>query len=238
MMFKSDDVQHPAETRRRERRAVTVTPLDLRQYCFGAAFRGYDRDEVASFLSEAAADYEHAVRENERLREDMARLESSIAQFRNLEASLKTALVSAQKVSDDMRATAEHEAARIVREAEARAKLIRERAQSRLEDVQREIEGVMLKRRHAVTGIESTISALHNTLDFIREQESRERGETPARPAAPTAQVSPVPEGSAPAVAARGDMGAKTEADEAPEPARPDCVLPYQPRSEAASRFA
>jgi cell division initiation protein len=212
-MFESDDVHQPAEsTRRPERRSVTVTPLDLRQCRFRGAFRGFDRDEVTSFLSEAAADYEQAVRDNERLREDMARLESSIAQFRNLESSLKTALISAQKVSDDMRATAEHEAARIVREAEARAELVQARAQARLEDVQREIEGVTLKRRHALTGIEATIGALRNTLDFIHEQDAREHGETPGTPA-----------------------GAKADAPEAP---RPDRVLPYQPRSEAASRHA
>ena len=212
-MFESDDVHQPAEsTRRPERRAVTVTPLDLRQCRFRGAFRGFDRDEVTSFLSEAAADYEQAMRDNERLREDMARLESSIAQFRNLESSLKTALISAQKVSDDMRATAEHEAARIVREAEARAELLQARAQTRLEDVQREIEGVTLKRRHALTGIEATIGALRNTLDFIREQDAREHGEAPGTPA-----------------------GHEAEAPEAP---RPDRVLPYQPRSEAASRLA
>lgn len=178
-MFEFDDRPEPADGHRLpapdRRGTVTVTPIDLRQCHFRSAFRGFDRDEVTTFLMEAASDYEQAVRDNERLREDLVRLESSIAQFRSLEASLKTTLISAQKVADDMKSTAEQEAARMVREAEARVELIQERAQARLEDARRELAGVTLERRHAVTGVEATISALHNTLDFIREQESREQ---------------------------------------------------------------
>jgi hypothetical protein len=33
----------------------------------------------------------------------------------------------------------------------------------------------MIKRREAETGVETIISVLHNTLDFIRQQEQRER---------------------------------------------------------------
>jgi len=69
------------------------------------------------------------------------------------------------------------EAARIVREAEGRADLLLQRTQARTEDIEREIDGLRLKRREAELSVESTISALHNTLDFIREQDSREHAE-------------------------------------------------------------
>ena len=45
----------------------------------------------------------------------------------------------------------------------------------RLEGIQREIDSLRLKRREAETSIEATISTLHSTLDFVREQERRER---------------------------------------------------------------
>jgi cell division initiation protein len=49
---------------------MKVTPLDLRQQRFQTAMRGYDRGEVNAFLAEAAEDYENALRENERLRQE------------------------------------------------------------------------------------------------------------------------------------------------------------------------
>ena len=48
---------------------------------------------------------------------------------------------------------------------------------SRLEDVQREIDGMKLKRREVENSLEASISALRSTLDFVKEQEQRERDE-------------------------------------------------------------
>src|SRR6266550_2613630 len=93
---------------------------------FSTAMRGFDKDDVTSFLQEAAEGFDHALRENERLRMEIVRLEASLNQFRELEGSLKTTLMSAQKIADDMRENA-------------------------------------------------ILEALRNTLDFIREQDRRER---------------------------------------------------------------
>jgi hypothetical protein len=74
-----------------------------------------------------------------------------------------------------MRENAMKEAQRIVREAEGRAELLTQRTQAKTEDIEREIDGLRIKRREAETSLEATIAALHNTLDFIREQDRRER---------------------------------------------------------------
>ena len=156
-------------------RNLTVSPLDLRQAKFNASLRGFDRTEVTTFLLEAADGYDQALRENERLRHDLVRLEASISQYRELERSLKSTLMTAQRVGDDMRETASQEAARIVREAEGRADLLLQRAQARHEDMQREIDGLRMKRREAETAIEGVISALGHTLTFVREADQRDR---------------------------------------------------------------
>jgi cell division initiation protein len=156
-----------------EDRRMTVTPLDLRQAKFSTAMRGFDRTEVTNLLVEASAGYEEALRENERLRQQIAQLDASLAQFRDLESGLKSTLMSAQKVAEDMRDTAQQDAARIVREAEGKAAMLLQKAQARLDEVQREIDGLRLKRREAETSIEATISALHSTLEFVREQDTR-----------------------------------------------------------------
>jgi cell division initiation protein len=183
-MSNFEDLNPPVETRRLpspDRRSAP-TPLDLRQAKFGTAMRGYERAEVNAFLLEAADGYEQAMRENERLRHDAARLEASLSQYRELEGALKGALMSAQKVSDDMKETASLDAARIIREAEGRAQLITQQAQAALEDVQREIDGLRLKRRESEVALESIIAALHNTLEFVREQDQREHRIVPHRP--------------------------------------------------------
>lgn len=154
---------------------MNVSPLDLRQQRFGTAMRGFDKVEVTSFLMAVADDYEQALRETDRLRTDLARLEGIVSQHRENEKNLQNTLVTAQKLADDIKAHAEEEARRIVRDAQGRSELLLQKTEARLEDIQREIDGLKLKRRDVETTIESTIQTLRNTLEFVKEQENRER---------------------------------------------------------------
>jgi cell division initiation protein len=156
---------------------MNVSPLDLRTQRFSTVMRGFDKVEVTSLLMAVAEDYEQALREADRLRQDLARLEGIVSQHREHEKSLQTTLMTAQKVADDTRANAEEEARRIVREAQSRSEMLLEKTQARLEDVQREIDGLKLKRREVETSLESTIQTLKNTLDYVREQDARDREE-------------------------------------------------------------
>jgi cell division initiation protein len=162
-------------------RPMKVTPLDLRQSRFKTSMRGYEKTEVTALLEAVADDYENTLRDNDRLRQELSRLEAVLTQHRELEGSLKSTLISAQKVADDLRDTAQAEALRIVREAEGRAELMQQKALARLEDVQREIDGLKMKRREAETGVEALISTLQNTLEFIRDQQSRDDRPIPHR---------------------------------------------------------
>jgi cell division initiation protein len=154
---------------------MNVSPLDLRQQRFRTSFRGFDPVEVASFLAAVADDYEQALKETDRLRQDLMRMEAVLAEHREHEKNLQSTLMTAQRLSDEIKANAAHEAQRIIAEAETRSELLLEKTQARLEDIQREIDGMKLKRKDVEVSIEANISTLRNTLDFVREQEARER---------------------------------------------------------------
>jgi cell division initiation protein len=165
----SADMKGGQETR------MNVSPLDLRQQRFKTSLRGFDKVEVTSFLLAAADDYEQALREADRLRQEITRLDAIVNENREHERGLKNTLMAAQRLADDIKANAEEEARRLVRDAQARSDLIIEKMQARLEDVQREIDGLKLKRRDVETTIEATIQTLRNTLEYVREQDSSER---------------------------------------------------------------
>ena len=139
--------------------------------------RGFDKIEVTSFLLAVADDYETALRETDRLRQELSRMEAVINEHREQEKSLQSTLITAQKLADDIRKNAELEAQRIIREAEGRSDLLLEKTSARLEDVQREIDGMKLKRKSVETSIEATIQTLRNTLEYVREQDERDREE-------------------------------------------------------------
>jgi DivIVA domain-containing protein len=176
---------------------MNVSPLDLRQQRFRKALRGFDPVEVTSFLAAVADDYEQALRETDRLRQDLMRMEAALSRHRDNEQNLRATMMTAQKLSDDIKAAAEAEAKRTIASAEAEARRIvagadaeskriiletgsrserlLDQTQARLEDIQREIDGLKLKRKDVETTIEASIQTLRNTLEFVREQEARER---------------------------------------------------------------
>lgn len=156
---------------------MKVTPLDLRQTKFKTVMRGYDRGEVQAFLLEVADDYENALRDMDKLRQDVTKLDAVLSEHRGQERNLRNTLLTAQKHADDVRENAQKEAGLIVREAEGQRDLILQKAQSRLDEVQREIDGLRHKRREVENDIESLVKALTGTLEFIREQDARARDE-------------------------------------------------------------
>ena len=128
-------------------------------------------------MAAVADDYEQALRETDRLHQDLAQMEAALNEHREHEKNLQSTLMTAQKLSDDIKSHAEQEARRVVREAEGRSELLLEKTSARLEDIQREIDGLRLKRKDVETSIEATIQTLRNTLDYVHEQETRERDE-------------------------------------------------------------
>ena len=132
---------------------------------------------MLALIAEVTDDYEHALGEVDRLRQEVSKMEALLNQHREHERDLRDTLITAQRVSDDIRTNADAQARNIVREAEGRSDLLLQKTQARLEDVQREIDGMKMKRREVETTLESTIASLRNTLEFVREQEQREREE-------------------------------------------------------------
>lgn len=154
---------------------MKVTPLDLRQAKLRVTMRGYDRNEVDALLNEVADDYEQALREADRLHQELLRLEAVVTEHREHERNLRNTLLTAQRLSDEIREHAERESHRVLEDAESRAELILQKSQGRIDEVQRDIDGLKLKRRDVETTLHSTIATLRNALEFVREQEQKER---------------------------------------------------------------
>ena len=152
-------------------RVMRISPMDMRQQRFRSAFRGYDRTEVVAFLTEAADDYEHAMREIDRLRGDLMRMEALLVEHRQRENNLRDTLTTAQRLSDEMKDVAQSEAKLIIREAQGRADLLLQKAQVRLEELDRDVNELKLRRRDAEGSLEASIQALYRALEFVRDQD-------------------------------------------------------------------
>jgi len=74
---------------------MNVSPLDLRQQRFRKTFRGFDAVEVTAFLAAVADDYEQALLEADRLRQDLMRMEAVLNEHREHERNLQATMTTA-----------------------------------------------------------------------------------------------------------------------------------------------
>jgi cell division initiation protein len=152
-------------------RVMRISPMDMRQQRFKSAMRGYDRTEVVAFLTEAADDYEHAMREIDRLRGDLMRMEALLTEHRQRENNLRDTLLTANRLSEELKEAAQTEAKLIIREAQGRADILIQKAQVRLDELDHDCNEMKLRRRDAEGAVEGTIQSLYRALEFMRDQD-------------------------------------------------------------------
>jgi len=100
---------------------MRITPLDIRKHPFRRTFKGFDPDQVNSFLNMVADEVETLIRQNKELATTLKSHEQKLEQYNRIERTLNDTLLSAQRASDEARVNAQKEAELILKDAQIRA---------------------------------------------------------------------------------------------------------------------
>jgi cell division initiation protein len=104
---------------------MALTPVEIRHIKPSRSlFGGYGRSAIDELLDEIAASFEDVWRERADLADKLEQLEADLVRYRELEALLRTTLVSAEKAAVTLKDQARKEADLIVEEARAEARTI------------------------------------------------------------------------------------------------------------------
>ncbi|HEX7525472.1 MAG TPA: DivIVA domain-containing protein, partial [Gaiellaceae bacterium] len=101
---------------------MALTPVEIRHMTPGTGLFGYKRAAMDRLLDEIAASFEDVWRERADLADKIEQLETDLVRYRELEALLRTTLVSAERSSAEMKEQARREADLILAEAHAEAR--------------------------------------------------------------------------------------------------------------------
>src|SRR5262245_65305203 len=101
--------------------AIKISPMDIQRQSFGQRFRGLDGDEVRAYLNLVAEEVAALQMERDRLKQEVQSLQSLLDEHRQRETILKNTLLTAQRVSEEIRDTARKQAESVVKEAEIQA---------------------------------------------------------------------------------------------------------------------
>ena len=166
------------------------TPQQIDQISFSKAkFGGYNMQQVDEFLEPLTEDYVTLYKENALLKSKMRVLVSKLEEYRKNEASMKEAVINAQKTCDKMVAEAEAKCAKMLQNAGSVAT-----ASTQVSDAQVAAENARLEeaRKVATAKINELQDQLRSCIQALDRIKENNAPAVPAAPAAITAEQADV----------------------------------------------
>ncbi|MBQ9168017.1 MAG: DivIVA domain-containing protein [Oscillospiraceae bacterium] len=153
------------------------TPQQIDQISFGkATFGGYNMEDVDSFLEPLTEDYITLYKENALLKSKMRVLVGKLEEYRKNEASMKDAIVNAQKTCDMMVREAEAKCTQMLNDANQAAAENAKNADALISAENDRVEEARQAAASKIDELENQLRSCIQALDRIKEAN---------RPAAP-----------------------------------------------------
>jgi cell division initiation protein len=141
---------------------MALTPVEIRHLSPPRAFRGYAREHTDRLLAEIAASFEDVWRERADLADKVEQLEQDIVRYKELEALLRTTLVSAERAATELKEQARREADVILAEAHGEARAVQRHALAENERLVIETRLLKERLRSALSVVEEADDALQS----------------------------------------------------------------------------
>lgn len=187
-----------------------VTVHDVQNVTFEKSMRGYQVEQVDTFLDRVSAQMEEddkqiqeLTRSNEEMKSKLLELAKRLEAYRNDEDALKSALLNAQRMGENVIREAKQKSEAVVREASIRAEDITRASQARISEQEVELQRI----KSEVAQFKSNVLSLYKThiesLSTLPDNDGDGQAEPEAEEApAPAAQEpAPAPQAAQPAAA-------------------------------------
>lgn len=141
-----------------------LTPQEVSEHAFTKSFNGYNMTMVDEFLDILTADYTTLYKENATLKAKMKVLVEKVEEYRSTEDAMRKALMTAQKMADDLVAEAESKRSQLMQNAEVDAK-------ARMAELQQAIRDEQMRLAAAQQSTASYVAKLkelyQHEMDFL-----------------------------------------------------------------------
>jgi cell division initiation protein len=144
---------------------VKITPLDIHQQQFkGKVFGGLDPEDVDAFLQLVAQTMEDLIRENGELKEQTQRAAADMEEMKQKEVTLRETMLAAQRITEEMKANAQKEAAMVVSEAELKGERILADAENKLIQLNNQIQDLRREKLQFESALKSLLDTHYKML--------------------------------------------------------------------------
>jgi cell division initiation protein len=137
---------------------MKIAPIDIAHKSFNRKFNGIDGEEVESYLKAIADELENVIRDRNNLKEQLRDREIQVLEYKERDKALKETLMTAHKMTENLRKDAEREAAIIMNDAQQRADAIVKDARESLKKTYQEISELKRQRSQFEVSLRSLVT--------------------------------------------------------------------------------
>lgn len=145
---------------------MRITPIEIQQHQFKNRLFGYDTAAVDNFLEMLADELERLHKQNNELKESLARTRTSLEQMRDREKALQETLITAQQVTEELKENARKEAEVTLAEAHLEGEQVVRQATERRLQMINEIQDLKRQKISFENGLRSLIEGHLKLLDM------------------------------------------------------------------------
>ncbi len=138
--------------------------------------RGYDADEVDTFLDIVAKEYENLINENERLDKQVTALQAELKHFKDVEKTLKQTLYNVQQTSQLSKENSQKEADLIRKEAELAAAQMLDKAKAEVQKMKDEVVSLRRQKESFVARLRHLLSSQLELIEVLAVDDEKTGG--------------------------------------------------------------
>ncbi|MDP3013025.1 MAG: DivIVA domain-containing protein [Candidatus Subteraquimicrobiales bacterium] len=146
---------------------MKLTPLDIQHKEFRRSLKGYNEEEVDSFLDEVAEGFGQLFNENVELKERLEKLEEKMKQYEGLGQAIQRTLLTAEKSAEEIRANARKEAEIIAKEASLKVKEIIDSAYKECQQIHMVYANLKQKTQEFSANFKSMLQAFLSMIEKL-----------------------------------------------------------------------
>jgi cell division initiation protein len=144
---------------------MSLSPNEIIEKEFRAKFRGYDPEEVDSFLEEVSEIMTSLIKEKNALKDQLIAYKDQLADLKKREEEFREALTSAHKLSEEMKSQAEKNAELVLERAKLDAERIVADAHQEAVQLEEQIMGLRRIQRETAYKIRSVLEGYLRVID-------------------------------------------------------------------------
>ena len=153
---------------------MKFSPLNIKKQTFSKTLRGYDKDEVHSFLDKLADEFDILQKENDSLKKELEDAKIKVTEFRRIEKNLQDTLLKAQESSSKSIESTKKQSNLMLKEAEIKASQILEKARENANEIRSAVINLREERDLIIASLKSIINSQAHLLEVKVEDAGEE----------------------------------------------------------------